>query len=81
MLIATAYRVQEFQISGGPGWAASERLDVEGKAEDSQARRRAVFVLTLFSRCSPKPSTGALQKGMMTAPVKTRIFSATLSSL
>lgn len=29
MLICTAYRVQEFQISGGPGWIASDRFDVE----------------------------------------------------
>jgi len=37
MLIGTAYRVQEFQISGGPGWIASDRFDVEGKAEDPKA--------------------------------------------
>ena len=37
MLIGTAYRVQEFQISGGPGWIASDRFDVEGKAEDPNA--------------------------------------------
>lgn len=34
MLIVTAYRVQEFQISGGPGWIASDRFDVEAKAAD-----------------------------------------------
>jgi uncharacterized protein (TIGR03435 family) len=28
------YRVQDFQIVRGPGWAGSERFDVEGKAED-----------------------------------------------
>lgn len=37
MLIATAYRVQEFQISGGPGWIDSDRFDVEDKAEDRKA--------------------------------------------
>lgn len=37
MLIGTAYRVQEFQISGGPGWIASDRFDVEGKAADPKA--------------------------------------------
>ena len=37
MLIASAYRVQEFQISGGPSWAGSERFDVEGKTEDRTA--------------------------------------------
>jgi uncharacterized protein (TIGR03435 family) len=37
MLIGTAYQVQEFQISGGPGWIGSDRFDVEGKAEDPKA--------------------------------------------
>ena len=36
-LITVAYRVQEFQVSGGPGWTAAERTDVEGKAEDPNA--------------------------------------------
>ena len=34
MIMATAYQVPLFRISGGPGWAGSERFDVEGKAED-----------------------------------------------
>jgi uncharacterized protein (TIGR03435 family) len=34
MIMATAYQVPIFQISGGPGWADSDRFDVEGKAED-----------------------------------------------
>jgi uncharacterized protein (TIGR03435 family) len=33
-LVATAYRVQQFQISGGPGWIDSYRFDVEDKAEN-----------------------------------------------
>jgi uncharacterized protein (TIGR03435 family) len=37
MSIALAYQVQEFQISGGPGWIGSDRFDVEGKAEDPKA--------------------------------------------
>lgn len=37
MLMATAYRVQQFQISGGPGWIDSDRFDVEGKADDLNA--------------------------------------------
>ncbi len=36
-LIALAYRIQEFQILGGPGWIGSDRFDVEGKAEDPAA--------------------------------------------
>ncbi|MGH9575695.1 MAG: TIGR03435 family protein [Candidatus Acidiferrales bacterium] len=35
MLIATAYRVKEFQISGGPDWMNSERWDIDAKVEDS----------------------------------------------
>jgi len=37
MLIAFAYRIQQFQISGGPAWIDSDRFDVEGKAEDPKA--------------------------------------------
>jgi uncharacterized protein (TIGR03435 family) len=35
MLIATAYSVKEFQISGGPDWMNSERWDIDAKVEDS----------------------------------------------
>jgi len=34
ILIAFAYRIQQFQVSGGPRWIDSDRFDVEGKAED-----------------------------------------------
>jgi uncharacterized protein (TIGR03435 family) len=37
MLIGFAWRLQEFQISGGPGWVGSDRFDVQGKAEDRNA--------------------------------------------
>ena len=37
MLIATAYSVKEFQISGGPSWINSERWDLNAKVEDSLA--------------------------------------------
>jgi uncharacterized protein (TIGR03435 family) len=36
-LISLAYKVQEFQIVGGPGWIGSERFDVEGRTEDKTA--------------------------------------------
>ena len=36
-LIATAYGVKEFQISGGPEWMNSERWDINAKVEDSVA--------------------------------------------
>lgn len=34
ILIQDAYRVREFQVLGGPSWIASDRWNVEGKAED-----------------------------------------------
>jgi uncharacterized protein (TIGR03435 family) len=32
MLIAFAYNVKDYQISGGPGWANSELYDITAKA-------------------------------------------------
>jgi len=37
MLMTVAYRVQDFQISGGPSWVGSDRFDVEARAEDPNA--------------------------------------------
>ena len=34
MIMATAYQVPVFLISGGPAWADSQTFDIEGKAED-----------------------------------------------
>ncbi len=36
-LIGFTYRIQQFQISGGPRWIGSDRYDIEGKAEDPNA--------------------------------------------
>jgi uncharacterized protein (TIGR03435 family) len=36
-LIGLAYRLQQFQIIGGPSWVGSDRFDVEGKTEDQKA--------------------------------------------
>src|SRR5580765_1507600 len=36
-LIGFTYRVQQFQISGGPRWIGSDLFDIEGKAEDPKA--------------------------------------------
>jgi bla regulator protein BlaR1 len=35
MLIQIAYGVQEYQISGAPGWLNSERYDIEAKSDSS----------------------------------------------
>jgi uncharacterized protein (TIGR03435 family) len=37
VLMTVAYRIQDFQISGGPRWANSDRFDVEAKAADRKA--------------------------------------------
>lgn len=34
MLMGFAYRVRDFQISGGPQWIATDRWNIEGKAEE-----------------------------------------------
>ena len=33
-LITFAYRVRDFQISGGPGWMGTDRWDIEARAEE-----------------------------------------------
>jgi uncharacterized protein (TIGR03435 family) len=35
-----AYNLQDFQISGGPGWIKSERYDIDAKAEGNPPRRQ-----------------------------------------
>jgi uncharacterized protein (TIGR03435 family) len=37
ILVAFAYRIQQFQVSGGPRWVDSDRFDIEGKAENPKA--------------------------------------------
>src|SRR5689334_1504286 len=34
LLMRQAYRVQDYQIIGGPAWASSDRYDVEAKAPE-----------------------------------------------
>lgn len=34
-LIAAAYEIQDFQVSGGPAWVASEHYDIEAKTDTS----------------------------------------------
>ena len=34
MVMAMAYKVRDFQISGGPGWTGTDRWNIEAKAEE-----------------------------------------------
>lgn len=38
-LIAQAFNVRDFQISGGPGWMGSDAWDIQAKAEDGSGDR------------------------------------------
>ena len=38
MLITQAYNVKDFQLTGGPGWLATDRFDVNAKAEATTER-------------------------------------------
>src|SRR5438045_3942905 len=38
MLMAQAYDVRDFQISGGPAWISTERFDINAKAEGAPDR-------------------------------------------
>src|SRR5262245_42640716 len=39
-LVKTAYGVMDFQVSGGPDWFASEKYDIEAKAEGNATPRQ-----------------------------------------
>ena len=61
ILIATAYRVQEFQISGGPAWIGSDRFDVDANSPclNPDFRRSANIV----DRRAQQARYNALQEG------------------
>ena len=41
LLIRNAYQLQDFQITGGPGWLTSDHFDINAKMPDEfRARRR-----------------------------------------
>lgn len=49
-LIRFAYNLPDFQISGGPGWLASDRFDVEAKAEgDPPVDQKRLMLRTLLA--------------------------------
>ena len=49
MLIANAYDVRDFQISGGPGWVGSDRFDIDARVESS-----AVHVVMSPTAATPR---------------------------
>src|SRR5437660_9036007 len=51
MLMTAAYRVRDFQISGGPNWIATDRWNIEAKAEEgSIPPRQGRLIQLLFPR-------------------------------
>ncbi|MBI4473462.1 MAG: TIGR03435 family protein [Acidobacteria bacterium] len=52
MLIRNAFRVQDFQIIGGPAWMSSDRFDIQAKAEEnaSQAQVNEMLQTLLAER-------------------------------
>jgi uncharacterized protein (TIGR03435 family) len=48
MLIRLAYGLQDFQMSGGPGWLFSDRFDIEAKVEGPLPPGGPTFVQTVF---------------------------------
>jgi uncharacterized protein (TIGR03435 family) len=43
--LMAAYQVQDFQVSGGPGWVESERYDIDGKAEGPAKQDELLLML------------------------------------
>jgi len=44
-LVRIAYGVQDYQISGGPGWADNDRFDVEAKSESNANRDQVLKMI------------------------------------
>ena len=49
-LVRTAYDVQEYQVSGGPGWSDTLRFDVEARFEGTVARDQILRMLQALLR-------------------------------
>jgi len=45
MLMQNAYGVQAFQIEGGPGWAKSDRFQIDAKADGNATRDQMLLML------------------------------------
>jgi uncharacterized protein (TIGR03435 family) len=48
LLMTIAYRIQDYQISGGPNWIASDRFDIVAKAEDGSNSKVPEMLQTLL---------------------------------
>jgi uncharacterized protein (TIGR03435 family) len=57
MLLTWAYRINDFQIIGGPDWINSERYDIQVKAEDGSVTRKDFADPTVF----PEPFAVRIQ--------------------
>src|SRR5579864_7480144 len=44
-IIEAAYRVQDYQVSGAPGWLDAERYNIEAKAEENAGREQLMPML------------------------------------
>ena len=54
LLIRNAYQLQDFQITGGPGWIASDRFDINAKVPDE-----------FRAMAPPAPGSGPSPLGLM----------------
>jgi hypothetical protein len=45
LLVAIAYGLQDYQISGGPAWVRSDSFDIEAKAENERADTNQVSLM------------------------------------
>ena len=53
LLIRNAYQLQDFQITGGPGWMASDHFDINAKVPDEfRADGASGARLRVRARCS-----------------------------
>jgi uncharacterized protein (TIGR03435 family) len=48
-LVLTAYRLRDFQVSGGPGWIESDRFDVAARAPEGEKPDHPAMLRTLLA--------------------------------
>ncbi|HTZ75918.1 MAG TPA: M56 family metallopeptidase [Candidatus Aquilonibacter sp.] len=72
MLIATAYSVKDFQISGGPSWINSEHWDIDAKVDDSLAAQ-----LQKLPRQQQRAQTALMLRSLLVDRFKLQITRST----